>query len=187
MNTELFEALNVVEKEKNISKDVLLEAIRQSLLQACKTQYGKSELTNVVVNIDPDTCEYEIYAEKTVTEQVEDPLMEISLVEARMKDAKYNLGDVVRVDISSKEFGRIVTQNAKNVILQKIREEERKSLFNQYYEKENEVLTGIVQRYVGNNVSVNLGKVDAMLNEKEMIRTRVKDENGHDVMKVESF
>ena len=170
MNNELFEALNILEKEKNISKDTLLEAIKQSLLQACKNHYGKNEVSNVVVNIDPETCDFEIYAEKTVVEQVEDELTQISLTDARMKDPKYDLGDVVRVDIRSKEFGRIATQNAKNVILQKIREEERKSLYNQYYEKEKDVVTGIVQRYVGKNVSVNLGKVDAMLNENEMIR-----------------
>ena len=170
MNNELFEALTILEKEKNISKDTLLEAIRQSLLQACKNHYGKNEVSNVVVNIDPDTCEFEIYAEKTVVDKVEDDLTQISLTDARRKDPKYDLGDVVRVDIRSKEFGRIATQNAKNVILQKIREEERKSLYNQYYEKEKDVVTGIVQRYVGKNVSVNLGKVDAMLNENEMIK-----------------
>lgn len=170
MNNELFEALNILEKEKNISKDTLLEAIKQSLLQACKNHYGKNEVTNVVVNIDPETCEFEIYAEKTVVDQVEDELTQISLVNARMKNPSYDLGDIVRVDIKSKEFGRIATQNAKNVILQKIREEERKSLYNQYYEKEKDVVTGIVQRYVGKNVSVNLGKVDAMLNENEMIK-----------------
>ncbi len=170
MNNELFEALNILEKEKNISKETLLEAIRQSLFQACKNHYGKNEVTNVVVNIDPQTCDFEIYAEKTVVEQVEDELSQISLSNAKMKDEKYELGDIVRVDIKSKEFGRIATQNAKNVILQKIREEERKSLYNQYYEKEKDVVTGIVQRYVGKNVSVNLGKVDAMLNENEMIR-----------------
>ena len=170
MNNELFEALNVLEKEKNISKDTLLEAIRQSLFQACKNHYGKNEVNNVVVNIDPNTCDFEVYAEKTVVEKVEDELTEISLTNAKMKNSRYELGDVVRVDIKSKEFGRIATQNAKNVILQKIREEERKSLYNQYYEKEKDVVTGIVQRYVGKNVSVNLGKVDAMLNENEMIK-----------------
>ena len=176
--SELLEALTFLEKEKNISRETLLEAIRQSLLQACKNNYGKSEINNVVVNIDPETCEFEIYAEKTVVEHVEDELTQISLTDAKMKDPSYELGDIVRVDINSKGFGRIATQNAKNVILQKIREEERKSLFNQYYEKENEVVTGVVQRYIGRNVSVNLGKVDAILNENEMIRTRGKGGEG---------
>ena len=173
MNSELFEVLEVLEKEKNISKDTLLDAIKQSLLQACKNHYGRNEANNVVVNIDPKTCEFEIYAEKRVVDVVEDDLEEISLADARMKDPEYELGDIVRVDIKSKEFGRIATQNAKNVILQKIREEERKVLFEEYYEKEKDIVTGIVQRYVGRNVSVNLGKVDAMLNSEEMIRGEV--------------
>ncbi len=170
MNSELFEALTLLEKEKNISKDTLLDAIKQSLLQACKNHYGKAEANNVIVNIDPQTCEFEIYAEKKVVDHVEDELAEISLTNAKMKDSRYELGDVVRVDIKSKEFGRIATQNAKNVILQKIREEERKVLFSEYYEKEKDVVTGVVQRYVGRNVSINLGKVDAMLSSEEMIK-----------------
>lgn len=170
MNNELFEALTILEKEKNISKNTLLDAIKQSLLQACKNHYGKTEANNVVVNIDPDTCEFEVYAEKTVVEKVEDELTEISLTNAKLKDSRYELGDIVRVDIKSKEFGRIATQNAKNVILQKIREEERKVLYNEYYEKEKDIVTGVVQRYVGRNISINLGKVDAMLNSEEMIK-----------------
>ena len=170
MNSELFEALTLLEKEKNISKDTLLDAIKQSLLQACKNHYGKAEANNVIVNIDPQTCEFEIYAEKKVVDHVEDELAEISLTNAKMKDSRYELGDVVRVDIKSKEFGRIATQNAKNVILQKIREEERKVLFSEYYEKEKDVVTAVVQRYVGRNVSINLGKVDAMLSSEEMIK-----------------
>ena len=170
MNNELFEALTILEKEKNISKETLLEAIRQSLLQACKNHYGKTEANNVVVNIDPNTCQFEVYAEKTVVEEVTDELSQISLTKAKLIDSKYELGDIVRVEIKSKEFGRIATMNAKNVILQKIREEERKDLFNEYYQKEREVVTGIVQRHIGHNVSVNLGKVDAILSSDEMIR-----------------
>lgn len=173
MNNELFEALMILEKEKNISKDTLLDAIKQSLLQACKNHYGKTEANNVVVNIDPETCAFEVYAEKTVVEEVQDELSEISLVNAKLKDPRYDIGDIVRVEIKSKEFGRIATQNAKNVILQKIREEERKVLYNEYYEKEKDIVTGIVQRYVGRNVSINLGKVDAMLNSDEMIKGEV--------------
>ena len=172
MNTELFDALEIIEKEKNISKDSILEAIKQSLVQAVRSQYGRNELSNIEFELNPDTREFEMFAAKTVVEDVEDSLTQISLADARMIDAHYEPGDTVRVRLESKNFGRIVTQNAKNVILQKIREEERKSLYNEYYEKANQVLTGIVQRYIGNNVSVNLGKVDAILNEKEMIRVR---------------
>lgn len=171
MNTELLEALEILEKEKDISKETLLEAIENSLLTACKNHFGKAD--NVKVNIDPKTCQFSVHAEKTVVEQVEDPVLEISLANAKMMDSKYELGDIVNVEIKSKEFGRIATQNAKNVILQKIREEERKVLFNQYYAKEKDVVTGVVQRYVGKNVSINLGKVDAMLNENEMVKGEV--------------
>ncbi len=169
MNTELLEALNILEQEKNISKDTLLEAIEQSLIQACKNHFGKAD--NVKVNINPQTCDFGVYAEKTVVEEVLDPVLEISLANAKMIDSKYEVGDVVNVEIKSKEFGRIATQNAKNVILQKIREEERKVLYNEYFEKEKDVITGIVQRNLGKNISVNLGRVDAMLNESEQVKT----------------
>lgn len=168
MNTELMEALDILEKEKNISKEVLLEAIEQSLIQACKNHFGKAD--NVKVSIDPETCDFGVYAEKTVVENVEDSVLEISLTNAKMMDSKYELGDVVQVPIQSKQFGRIATQNAKNVILQKIREEERKVLYDEYFQKERDVVTGIVQRYLGRNVSINLGKVDAILNENEQVK-----------------
>ena len=170
-NNELLEALNILEQEKNISKETLLEAIENSLVTACKNHFGKSE--NVKVNIDPETCEYHVFQEKKVVEKVEDPVEEISLVNAKMIDSKYELDDIVNVEVKSKEFGRIATQNAKNVILQKIREEERKILFDEYYSMEKDIVTGIVQRYVGKNVSINLGKVDAILTENEQVRGEV--------------
>ena len=170
-NNELLEALNILEQEKNISKETLLEAIENSLITACKNHFGKSE--NVKVNIDPETCEYHVFQEKKVVEKVEDPVEEISLINAKMIDSKYELDDIVNVEVKSKEFGRIATQNAKNVILQKIREEERKVLFDEYYSKEKDIVTGIVQRYVGKNVSINLGKVDAILTENEQVKGEV--------------
>ena len=170
-NNELLEALNILEQEKNISKETLLEAIENSLITACKNHFGKSE--NVKVNIDPETCEYHVFQEKKVVEKVEDPVEEISLVNAKMIDSKYELDDIVNIEVKSKEFGRIATQNAKNVILQKIREEERKVLFDEYYSKEKDIVTGIVQRYVGKNVSINLGKVDAILTENEQVKGEV--------------
>ena len=170
-NNELLEALNILEKEKNIPKDTLLEAIENSLITACKNHFGKSD--NVKVNMNPETCEYHVFQEKTVVEQVEDPCTEISLANAKMEDSKYELGDIVNVEVKSKEFGRIATQNAKNVILQKIREEERKVLYSQYYSMEKDVVTGIVQRYVGKNVSINLGRADAILTENEQVKGEV--------------
>ena len=171
MNNELLEALTVLEKEKDISKETMLEAIENSLLTACKNHFGKSDNIKIVMN--HDTCEYKVYAEKEVVEVVEDEVMQISLAKAKMIHSKYELGDIVQIEVKSKEFGRIATMNAKNVILQKIREEERKVLYNQYYGKEKDIVTGVVQRYIGKNVSVNLGKVDAILNENEMVKGEV--------------
>ena len=167
MNTELLEALSVLEKETSISKDTILDAIEQSLLQACKNHFGKAD--NVTVTINRETGDFHVMAAKTVAEEVEDSVEQISLADAKMIDPSYEVGDIVNVEIQSRSFGRIATQNAKNVILQKIREEERKVLYDEYFGKEREVVTGIVQRYMGKSVSVNLGKVDAILNEKEMI------------------
>lgn len=171
MNKELLLALEMLEKEKNISKEILLEAIENSLLTACKNHFGKAD--NVKVTINPETCDFSVYAEKEVVEEAEDPLLQISLSEARMRDPRYVVGDIVQVPIESKNFGRIATQNAKNVILQKIREEERKVLFNDYYSKEKDVVTGIVQKNLGRNISINLGKVDAVLNENEQVKGEI--------------
>ncbi len=168
MSRDLRDALDVLEKEKNISKDTLLEAIEQSLIQACKNHFGKAD--NVHVMIDPETCDFSVYADRTVVEHVEDPALEISLVDAQKTNTNAEIGDVMKVEIQSKEFGRIATQNAKNVILQKIREEERKVLYDQYYGIEKEVVTGIVQRVMGKNVSINLGKADAVLTENEQVK-----------------
>ena len=174
MNKELMEALDILEKEKEISKETLFEAIENSLLTACKNHFGKAD--NVKVEIDRETCDFLVYAEKEVVatpEEVEDDCLQISLEDAQKISAKASVGDVIHVEIKSKEFGRIATQNAKNVILQKIREEERSVIFNQYFEKERDVVTGIVQRYIGKNISINLGKADALLTEAEQVKGEV--------------
>ena len=168
MNTELMTALDMLEKEKNISKEALFEAIENSLLIACTKHFGKAD--NITVEINRETADYVVLAQRTVVEKVEDPALEITLADALKVDADAKLGDTVKVEIKSKEFGRIAAQNAKNVITQKIREEERNVIFNQFNEKIHDVATGIVQRYVGKNLSINLGKADAILNETEMIK-----------------
>ena len=168
MNKELLEALDTLEKEKDISKETLLEAIENSLITACKNHFGKAD--NMKAEVNRETCDFTVYAEKTVVEEVTDPVTEISLEDARETDSGAALGDVIKVEIKSKDFGRIATNSAKNVILQKIREEERHVLYNQYYEKEKDIVTGVVQRYIGRNVSINLGKADAILNESEMVK-----------------
>ena len=171
MNTELLEALNILEEEKDISKETLLDAIENSLLNACKNHFGKAD--NIKLIMDRTTCDYQLFVEKTVVEDVEDKLEQISLEDAKEIDSQYELGDIVQIPIESKSFGRIATQNAKNLILQKIREEERKVVYDQYFEKEKDIVTGIVQRYVGKNISINLGKADAMLTENEQVKGEV--------------
>ena len=172
MNSELKMALETLEKEKDISKEVMLEAIENSLITACKGHFGK-DTDNFRVEIDRETYDFHVYVDKIVVEQVENDVTEISLADAKLKNSKYELGDTVSEEVKSKEFGRITTQNARSSILQKIREEEKSVLFDQYYSKEKDVVTGVVQRYIGKNVSVNLGKVDAILNENEMVKGEV--------------
>ena len=175
MNNELKEALELLGKERNIPKEALLKAIEDSLLTACRNHFGKAD--NCIVNIDRDTYEYNIIQKKTVVEEVTDPVMEISLPDACMIDKNAKLGDEVDIPIDSQKFGRIATQNAKGVIVQKIREEERNSLYRDFFEHEHDIMTGVVQRFLGKNVSVNLGKADAILAENEQIKTEVLKPN----------
>lgn len=170
MNDELYDSLQYLEKEKNIKADVLMEAIKTSLIAACEKNFKRPGMTNISVRMDPVKRTLGVYLDKTVVEEVEDPLTQISLGDAQMRDAAYQIGDTVPEEINSRGFNRIAVKSAKDVILQQIREAERKSLYADYYDKENKVITGKVQRYVGRNVIVNLGKVDAMLTESEIIR-----------------
>ncbi len=172
MSKELMDALDVLEKEKNISRDSLFDAIENSLVTACKNNFGRAE--NIRVEVDRSTCDFKCFADKEVVEledDVMDPLLEICLDDAHKIDAKAQIGDIVPVSLNSKEFGRIATQNAKNVILQKIREEERGAIYNEYYTHEHDIVTGVIQRFIGKNISINLGKADAMLNENEQVKT----------------
>ena len=165
---EIVEALKQLEKEKGISQEVIMEAIENSLVAACKRDFGKAD--NIKVSMDRETAAISVFAEKTVVEHVEDPVLEISLEKARMISGQYQLGDVVNVEITPKDFGRIAAQHARSVIVQKIKEEERKVVFNHFYCKEKDIVTGVVQRYVGNNISISLDdKTDALLTENEQV------------------
>ena len=168
--SELIEALDIIEKEKQISKEVILEAIENSLLAACKNQFGKSE--NIRVNVNRETGEVKVFAIKEVVDDddLEDEATQMGITEAILVHDKTEIGDTVEVEVTPKNFGRIAAQKAKQVVVQKIREEERKVLYVQYLEKEREVITGIVQRYSGKNICVNLGKVDAILMESEQVK-----------------
>lgn len=172
----LIEMINLVAKEKNIDSNILIDAIENSLTAAAKNG-GKAD--NVKVDLNRETGEYHITAERVVTaaEDIVDKTTEISPEDAAKIDPDAKLGDTVNVKLDSKDFGRIAIQNAKNVIFQKIRDEERNSVFNEFYAKENDIVTGTVERYIGRNVAINLGRADGILNEKEMVKTEVYKTN----------
>ena len=159
MSSELFEALNLLEKERGIQVDFMVDKITKAILTACKNSYDNEDAR---VEVNPDKGAFDVYLRKEVVDEVFEPNKEISLEDAQKIDPNATYEDKVEVQLNTKEFGRIATQNAKNVILQKIREEERKVLYDEYYGKEKEVVTGIVQRVMGKNVSINLGKADSV-------------------------
>lgn len=166
---ELIMALDQIEKEEDISKEVILEAVEKSLLAACSNQFGKAD--NIRVNINRETGNIEVLAEKVIVESVQDEVTEVSLESARKHFPLAEIGQVALFEVKTKDFGRIAAQKAKQVVVQKLREEERKVLFQQYYSKEHDIVSGIVQRYSGGNISINLGKVDAVLTESEQVKT----------------
>ena len=173
ISKDFFDALHQIAKEKEIDEEVLLKTVEESLLTACKNNYGTSE--NIRVSIDKEKGNIAVYADREVVEEVENPVLQISLADARMKfpKKKYEIGDIVPVEVTPKNFGRIAAQKAKQVVVQKIREEERNAIYNLYASKEKDIVTGIVQRYNGNSVSINLGKTDVILNENEQIKGEV--------------
>lgn len=168
-NRELIAALDELEKEKEISKDIILEAIENSLLAACKDHFGKSD--NIKVIIDRYSGEVKVFAVKTIVEEVEDDVVEIGIDEIKDIYPDKEVGDEIEVLVTPKNFGRIAAQKAKQVVVQKIREEERKVIYNQYCEKARDIITGTVQRIVKGNISVNLGKIDTVLTVNEQVPT----------------
>ena len=164
---EFMEALNLVAKEKGIDKEIIFEAIEASLVSACKKNYGSSQ--NIKVVIDRTTGNVACYAQKVVADPVEDEQTEISLEMARVVNPNYAVGDVVDMEVTPRDFGRVAAQTAKQVVVQKFREAEREILYNQYITKEREVVTAIVQRKERRNVIVQMGKMDAVLAANEQI------------------
>ncbi len=167
MNTEFIEALAELEKEKGIAMDVLLEALEAALISAYKRNFGS--LQNVRVSIDRSTGEIKVYARKTVVEKVEDDRSEISLQEAREKEPQYELDDIVEIEVTPREFGRIAAQTAKQVVVQRIREAERSIIYEEFSNREGDIVTGIVQRQDQKNVYIDLGKTEAILGPTEQI------------------
>ena len=167
MKAEFIEALEEIEKEKGICKDVIFEALEAALISGYKKNFGSSQ--NVEVEINKENGEVKVYAKKNVVENIEDELLEISLDDARAIDSRYDICDVVNIEVTPRNFGRIAAQTAKQVVMQKIKEAEREIIYDQFIDRENEIITGLVQRVSKNNVMVNLGKAEGILAPSEQM------------------
>ena len=167
MNAEFIEALEEIEKEKGISKDVIFDALEAALVSGYKKNFGSSQ--NVEVNIDREMGTVKVFAKKTVKEVVEDSFLDISLDEAKRIDDKYQIGDIIMIEVTPKNFGRIAAQTAKQVVMQKIKEAEREVVFNEFAGRENEIVTGLIQRISKNIIYVDLGKTEGVLPPSEQI------------------
>lgn len=167
MNVEFIQALDDIEKDKGISKDVLLEAIETALVSAYKKDFGSKD--NVRIEISAEAGEVKVYSRKEVVEEVDNENSEISLTEAERIDSKYTVGDIVEIEVTPANFGRIAAQTAKQVVMQRIREAERDVIFDQYKEKEDELITGTIQRFHNDNILIDMGKTEALLPPSEQI------------------
>ncbi|MDN5346687.1 MAG: transcription termination/antitermination protein NusA [Clostridia bacterium] len=171
MNTEFIHALRDLEREKGISSEILIEAIEAALISAYKKNFGS--LQNVRIDIHRDTGKIKVLARRTVVEKVTDPRSEISLEEARRIDPNYEVGDVIEVEVTPQNFGRIAAQTAKQVVVQRIREAERNLIYEEFISRENDIVTGIVRRQEGKNVIIDLGRTEAILPPGEQIASEV--------------
>lgn len=167
MNAEFIEALQEIEKDKGISKDIIFDALEAALISGYKKNFGSSQ--NVEVLIDRVTGEVKVFARKEVSEEVYDGLLEISLEEAKDIDPSFELGDIVQIEITPRNFGRIAAQTSKQVVTQKIKEAEREIIYGEYIDRENEILTGIVQRAGSASTLIDLGKLEGSLSVTEQI------------------
>ena len=170
MNIDLTKILDEIEKEKGISKDILIEAIESAILSAYKKNYA-SNVENIKIDISKDSGVIKVLTDKTIVNKVSDPLKEISIDDLSIKDKeKYDIGDTTLIETMPKEFGRIAAQTAKQVIVQKIREAERNVIYKKYIDKERDIVTGVVLRIEHGNVIIDLGRTEAMLLPNEQIR-----------------
>lgn len=180
MSSQLFDAIDNLAKEKGIEKELLMEALEAALISAYKKNFKSA--TNVRVELNETTGKMSVFSRKTVVEEVEDPQLEISLDEAKKVDPNYELEDVIEVEVTPKDFGRIAAQAAKQVVTQRVREAERGVIFSEYIDREEDVMTGIIQRKDPRFVYVNLGKIEAKLAESEQIPS--EEYHIHDRLKV---
>lgn len=170
MNSEFLNALDEIEKTKSIGKDILLDAIDAALVSAYKRNYNTNH-SNVIVNIDRESGEIKVFKQKEVVENVSDELAQISLDEAKLISGTYELGDVVNLEEKPADFGRIAAQTAKQVVMQRIKEAERALIFDEFSEKEHNIVTGVVQRIEKKNIYLDIGKTEAYLAPGEQVPT----------------
>ncbi len=168
MNVELLRALEQLEEERGISKDVIIEAIEAALLSAYKKNFG-STAQNMRIEMDRATGEMRAYQVRTVVEHVEDPTTQIALAQVREWDPSAQVGDMVEVEVTPKDFGRIAAQTAKQVVVQRLREAERELVYKEFRDREGDIVTGIVQRIERKNVYLDLGRIEAVLPPPEQI------------------
>ncbi|SHJ90964.1 transcription termination factor NusA [Paramaledivibacter caminithermalis] len=171
MKNELFDALDQLEKEKGISKDMLIDAIEAALITAYKKNFGSSQNVKVIINRDNGSVK--VYSRKEVVENVENDLFEISLEEAKKIDPNYEIADIIEEEVTPRNFGRIAAQTAKQVVVQRIREAERSVIFQEYANRESEIVTGIIQRISKGTVYINLGRIEALLLPNEQIQGEI--------------
>ena len=175
MNKEMFEALEELSAEKGINKDYILEAIETALITAYKRNFNSSE--NVKIVIDEEHYTINVYSLKEVVEEVFDPAIEIDLASARNIDPKAVMGDIVEVEITPKDFGRISAQTAKQVIVQKLREAEREIVYTEYSDRQGEIVTGLVQKVDKNLVIVDLGRLEGIMTTNEQVPGEIYNVN----------
>ncbi|MBM7868378.1 transcription termination/antitermination protein NusA [Heliobacterium gestii] len=175
MNVEFLTALKDLEREKGISKEILIEAIEAALISAYKKNFGS--LQNVRVHIDRATGEFKVYSRKAIVEEITDPRVEVALAEAQRIDPNYQVNDVIESEVTPREFGRIAAQTAKQVVVQRIREAERGMIYEEFSNREGDIVTGIVQRTENKNVFVDLGKVEALLAPSEQMNSETYRHN----------
>lgn len=167
MNVEFLEALKDLEKERNISAEIILDAIDAALVSAYKKNFGSSQ--NVRTEINRETGDFHVYSRKNIVEEVEDDRLEISLQEAEKINPGYEEGDIYEVEVTPRDFGRIAAQTAKQVVVQRMREAERNVIFNEYMNMEGDILVGTIQRVENRNVFLDIGKTEAILTPNEQI------------------
>ena len=167
-NIELIKAIRQLEEEKGLGTDVLVEAIEAALLSAYKKNFG-SAAQNIRVEVDRETGEQHVYSVRTIVETVTDPNTEVPLAEARTWDPESQVADIVEVEVTPKDFGRIAAQTAKQVIVQRIREAERDMVYKEFRDREGDIVTGTVQRVERRNVYMDLGRIEAVLPPTEQV------------------